>query len=107
MIEIQLWRDQGARPLRLLVHGHAGQGRYGEDIVCAAASALTETLRIGLTDVLHEAPTGAIGPGHADITFYQPMSDQVQAVVETIVRGFQDLRDTAPKAVVYTEERLH
>lgn len=107
MIAIRLWRDADEKPLRLLVRGHAGQGRYGEDIVCAAASALTETLRLGLTDVLHEAPTGAIEPGHADIIFYQPMSVQVQAVVETIVRGLQDLRDTAPKAVAYTEERVH
>jgi uncharacterized protein YsxB (DUF464 family) len=31
--------------------GHAGQGVKGEDIVCAAISALVQTLLIGLRDV--------------------------------------------------------
>lgn len=32
--------------------GHANWGAYGEDIVCAAVSALTQTTALGLTKVL-------------------------------------------------------
>lgn len=32
--------------------GHAGYGEYGSDIVCAAISALTQGVSLGLTEVL-------------------------------------------------------
>jgi uncharacterized protein YsxB (DUF464 family) len=44
-------RVRHAPPFRLEVKGHAGQAPAGQDLVCAAVSALMETLVLGLEDV--------------------------------------------------------
>ncbi|MGE5554466.1 MAG: ribosomal-processing cysteine protease Prp [Betaproteobacteria bacterium] len=48
MIAVQVRRTDG-RPTGFLVSGHAGCGPRGEDIVCAAVSALTDTTVLALT----------------------------------------------------------
>lgn len=58
---------------------------------------------LGLADVVHEPPGGVVDPGIADIRFAQPMSREARAVVETIIRGLQDLARTEPDAVAYAE----
>ena len=41
MIEIVFTKDEKGNYRGFSCHGHAGAGAYGEDIVCAAVSALT------------------------------------------------------------------
>ncbi len=101
MIRVRLWRDPLGQPERLAVTGHAGRGQYGQDIVCAAASVLVETLLLGLKDVADQPPAGSADPGHADLRFACPMSREARAIVETVVRGLQDLADSEPKAVSF------
>ena len=103
MIRVCLWRGADGAPERLTVSGHAGQDRYGEDIVCAAASALVETLVLGLRDVVGEPPGGRVNPGDADITFLHSQSREARAVVDTIARGLQDLAASEPKAAAFEE----
>ncbi len=43
MITIELYLDNGGLLKSCQVSGHAGAGRKGEDIVCAAVSVLTRT----------------------------------------------------------------
>lgn len=104
MIRVRLWRDAEGQPERLTISGHAGQGDYGQDIVCAAASALIETLMLGLKDVAGEPPAGAVDPGDADLRFVHPMSREARAIIETMVRGLQDLAGSEPKAVAFEEQ---
>lgn len=103
MIRVRLWRDPDQVPVRVTVSGHAGRGQVGEDIVCAAASALVETLAIGLNTVLQEPYEGHIEPGDASVVFRQPMSASARAVVDTIMAGLEDLSRTEPDAVQYQE----
>ncbi|MCL5115639.1 MAG: ribosomal-processing cysteine protease Prp [Firmicutes bacterium] len=103
MIQVRLWRTAAGEPARLTVTGHADRGAYGQDIVCAAASALVETLIIGLNTVLHESPMGSVDPGDADLAFRQPLSSEARAVVETIAAGLKDLAETEPNAVRFDE----
>ena len=44
-----LERDE--RPLGFTAKGHTGYAEHGEDIVCAAVSALTQTAYLGLTEL--------------------------------------------------------
>lgn len=55
MIHIRVWR-RDHRPIRYRVTGHAGAGPHGEDIVCAAVSALTQTTLIGIEEHLGIQP---------------------------------------------------
>lgn len=104
MIDVRLQRGDNGQPKQLSVHGHAGRGQYGQDIVCAAASVLVETLMLGLTDVAHEPPVGEVDPGSADVVFRWPMSSEAQAIIETIVRGLKDLAESEADAVRFVEE---
>lgn len=104
MIRIHLWRGMDGTPERLTVTGHAGRGTFGEDIVCAAASALVETLMIGLTRVVREKPEGHVDPGDADLRFALPMTVEARAVVETMIAGLSDLAQSEPKAVRFDDE---
>ncbi len=104
MIRACLWRSLDGTPERLSVLGHAGRGHFGEDIVCAAVSALMETLMLGLRNVVHEEPEGALETGVADLRFCRPMSSEARVIIETIVEGLKDLAYSEPKAVSFREE---
>jgi len=51
MITVTVLREAG-NPVGFRVSGHAYQGEYGEDIVCAGVSAVVQTAILGITDVL-------------------------------------------------------
>ena len=105
MIRVCLWRSSEGTPKRISLVGHAGRGRYGEDIVCAAASALMETLVLGLRNVVNEQPEGTLEAGVADLRFAPPVSPEARAIIETIVEGLKDLAHSEPGAVSFREER--
>lgn len=99
---MRITRD-GDRPSRLTVSGHAGSGPYGQDIVCAAVSALVETLGLGLRSVCSIADGIAIGPGTADFQFPAAMDEPTRAVVETMLAGLQDLSRSHASFVQWNE----
>lgn len=103
MIDIRLERDEAANPVRLRVSGHAGKGAYGQDIVCAAASALVETLILGMSRVAPARAEWRVDEGLAEIWWPQGISAESRAVVETICLGLKDLAETEPKHVRWRE----
>lgn len=52
MIEVDLFFSKQGYLDGFSVQGHAGQGDVGQDIVCAAISAITQTTVIGLSERL-------------------------------------------------------
>lgn len=105
MIRIKLIRDSNNNPRHLLMDGHADQGPYGSDIVCAAASALAETLILGLEQVVRETVDGQLDEGRLDIRFHSIMSPESRAVVETILAGLKDLAMSEPRYVNWNENQ--
>lgn len=53
MIEVTFYRDARKRVSSFVAAGHAGAGRYGEDVVCAAASAILQAAQLGLQEHAH------------------------------------------------------
>jgi uncharacterized protein YsxB (DUF464 family) len=51
MVTVTMLR-KGGRTVGFTSSGHAGYGEAGEDIVCSAISALTQTCYLGLTSVV-------------------------------------------------------
>ena len=51
MVTVTMLHRNG-RTAGFLSTGHAGYGEAGEDLVCSAISALTQTCLLGLTDVI-------------------------------------------------------
>lgn len=63
MIKAQLWLDRDGVVSGFTVKGHAGCGSFGNDIVCAAVSALTQTAVLGLERYLVQPPQVIVEPG--------------------------------------------
>jgi uncharacterized protein YsxB (DUF464 family) len=87
--------------VRLEVRGHAGAGPYGSDVVCAAVSALVETLALGLR---------AIGDGESvvldeGVFRYEGHPDERgRLLLGTFLLGFRSLAESHG-AFVRLEER--
>ena len=63
MIKISVMRQDDDKIIGLSVEGHAGAGAYGQDIVCAAVSALAQSVILGLAQHLHRDVDYDVKPG--------------------------------------------
>ena len=55
MTEITVFLKDG-KPIGFDAHGHTGYAECGEDIVCAAVSAITQTAAMGVSDLSAARP---------------------------------------------------
>ncbi len=81
--------------------GHADWDKIGQDIVCAAASVLLQTLWLGLTDVVHVSVRGGWSTGKFQLTLDRDLMarPEVNALVKTTARALQNLGAQYPKHV--------
>jgi len=83
MLEVRFRRDSRDRLSSVFSSGHAEQGEPGEDIACAAVSALLQAAWAGLTDVAHVKVTGHRRSG--DLLMRWPEDVRGRADVNAIV----------------------
>ena len=109
MIRVQIVKS-GNRIEGFQVSGHAGYAPHGQDIVCAAASFLSITVINSL-----ERQLGAEGKVRSEDGFLDyrlPRSlneDQMhtaQIILQTLVTGFQNLREEYPKYISIQNLRI-
>lgn len=75
------------RPDGLSVNGHASEGLYGHDIVCAAISALTFALVAALHELSQDGIESCMQPaGHVSVK-WQRLSDTGRAYVDAWFLG--------------------
>jgi uncharacterized protein YsxB (DUF464 family) len=103
MIHVAGWTDQDDHMVRLRVTGHAGSGSYGEDTVCAAVSALVETLRLGF-ERQASASRCVVDEGSAEFWINPERDPAAEIAVAWVARGLQDLADSHHQFVRW---RLH
>ena len=105
MIQIASWVDREGRIVRLRVKGHAGAGRFGEDIVCAAVSALVETLAIGLQ--AYSNPLAGshwqVKDGDAEFWIQSDADYEAAVAVRWIAAGLKDLSQSHGRFVRWQE----
>jgi len=107
MIQIRASRDAAGRLFALAVRGHAGRGKKGQDIVCAAVSALTQAALLGL-----EKQAGAHldyeikkDPALLAFTLVSPPNDKTDAILETMLLGLVEIAGAYPGSLELTEDR--
>jgi len=89
------------------ISGHGGQGPYGQDILCAAVSALSQAAVLGLTDVVG-IPV-ALEKKHGFLRCelpedLDPRSRSGAAVLlETLLRSLKDLEQNYGDALAVVE----
>lgn len=101
MIRVRLDRAAGRR--HLAVRGHADFAPEGRDIVCAAVSALVETLALGLERITPGNGGARITPGEADFWLEEAADPAADAVFRTIVAGLADLAASYPEFVRFED----
>jgi uncharacterized protein len=83
MLEVRFRRDSRDRLSSVVSKGHAELGEPGEDIACAAVSALLQAAWAGLTDVAHVRVSGRRRSG--DLLMRWPAESRDREDVRAIV----------------------
>ena len=100
MIEI-IFSTIAPNVCRLKIVGHSGSAKKGEDIICAAVSALAQTFIGGCEAELDAKAEGEMKPGDLDVTV-NVLSEKVselQAVYNVFNFGFRKIAQAYPKHV--------
>ena len=89
MIDISIYKNSMHKTEKVVVSGHAGYARHGEDIVCAAVSILSQTILIGLVEVLKQDVRYEISDGYLEFSLEN--NDSINALLDTFELGIENL----------------
>ncbi len=106
MVEVRFRRDSRNRLSSVVSTGHADRANHGEDVVCAAVSALLQAAWVGLTDVAHVPVSGHRRSG--DLLMRWPEDardrDDVRAIVATAELAIEQIARQERGAVRFVRE---
>ena len=77
----------------LTVEGHAGYAKTGNDIICAAVSALAQGLAHSLSVLTEDAIGYQFRDGHIDIE-YENLSEEGKLLVDSFFIAVSDIQTT-------------
>jgi uncharacterized protein YsxB (DUF464 family) len=85
MLEVTFYRDERGRLTGLSALGHADFAEYGEDIVCAAVSAILQAARLGLIEYARLELDARQEPGALELSWRREDRDceSLRAIVAT------------------------
>ena len=92
MIEVRI------RPERIKISGHARYAEPGKDIVCAAVTALTQTLIKAIEELTDDEIEYSISPGRVDIN-HRNLSEKSKTLVDSFFIGVCLIADEFPEYV--------
>ena len=105
MVRVTVLRERGT-PVGFELAGHADQGAYGEDIVCAGISAIAETALLGITDVLRLDAATARDNGLLRCELPRETAgedmDKAAIVFDTMIAGLTSLQRAYPKSLKFS-----
>jgi len=95
MVTVELFLTEDGFIRAFQVEGHAGAAPYGEDIVCASISVLSQTAVVGLNYFLSQAPEVRIEEGLLRCTLPEKLNprekEQAQVILKTMELGLKAL----------------
>lgn len=107
MIKVRVRRRPDGSVLELRTEGHAGFADPGEDIVCAAVTALVVTALLGLQHVAAHPHEGRAESGQAYCRLLPGGTPEsavkAQAILETTVLGLKDIEKDYKDYIRVTE----
>jgi uncharacterized protein YsxB (DUF464 family) len=108
VLEVTFYRDDHDRFAGLSAHGHADFAEYGQDIVCAAVSAILQAARLGLEHFGGGALAASQEPGAFAVIVDESRRDveSVQAIVVTAELAVTQVGRRFPEHVSLRRERI-
>lgn len=82
----------------IILSGHAGYGGYGQDIVCAAVSALVQTLIAAIEELTEDKIIYEIRPGNTYV-HYGNLSEQGRLLIDSFFIGLGMIAEAYPDSV--------
>jgi uncharacterized protein YsxB (DUF464 family) len=106
MLVVTFRRDSRQRLSSVVARGHAESGEPGEDVVCAAVSALLQATWAGLTDVAHVRVSGRRASGDFELRWPEGERDRVDvaAIVGTAEISVEQIAKQNPHFVRFVRE---
>ena len=105
MVKIKLFSDPLGNIIQYDIKGHANFAPYGEDIVCAAISVLSQTTLMGLVEILQlnakevfykiDENTGYLNVELRDIKD-ESLLEKTQILLQTFKLGIESIQETYP-----------
>ena len=106
MITVSLYKKNN-NYYKLLIKGHANYAKHGNDIVCAAVSALSYSLYLGLNNVLNlsENIKAKQEDGFFNLILDKP-DEKTEILFKTFVESIKSVEENYKKCIVilYKEE---
>ena len=87
------------------VSGHTEYAQHGQDIVCAAVSALTQTALLGLIKHLKLNVKYQVADSDLMLNIKGQENEQTDAILETMLYGLQEIACAYPKHVRIEDSR--
>ncbi len=108
MLEVTFYRDGRDRFAGLCAQGHVDFAEYGQDIVCAAVSAILQAARLGLEHFAGGDLTASQEPGSLDVVIDESRRDveSIQAIVTTAELAVTQVVRRFPEHVSLRRERI-
>ena len=100
MIRIQILKEKN-RVKGYVMKGHAGAGEYGQDIVCAGASALalnTANSIEALTDARFDLEASEDG-GYLKLVLRSDTDAGAQLLLDSLYLGMKDMSESYPENI--------
>lgn len=105
MIKIKIFRTPEHLIEGFEVSGHANTAPHGQDIVCAAVSALTQTAVLGLEGYLQRSFQLDMANGRLKVMLEAGPDQLTGAILETMVLGLLEIEKINPQVVRISEHR--
>lgn len=109
MITVTVTRENG-NPVGFRVSGHANMGEYGEDLVCAAVSAIVQTAILGITEVCHISAGVSIDEGKTTCILSKDASaDEIQSagiVINTMIAGLRSIQHSYHRTLKFLNKEV-
>lgn len=97
MTTVTIFRQNG-RIAGFSVKGHTGFAEAGEDIVCSAVSAITQTAVLGLTEVLKLSAAVSVHDAKLSCMLEKDIADidwqKAELILETMALGLRSIADS-------------
>lgn len=105
MVEVQVARGPEGSVQEIECSGHAGfDDGEGLDLVCAAVSALTGALGLGLSEVLQSSAQLEVGPGSFRARVEATLPEE-QALLKTMALALEQLGQHYPGFLIYRSRK--
>ena len=109
MITVTVSRENGT-PVGFSVSGHANMGEYGEDLVCAAVSAIVQTAILGITDVCRICAGVSIEEGKTTCILTNDATlneiERAAIVFDTMLAGLKSIQASYPKTLKFRNKEV-